>query len=60
MDNFFNYLRDTKAELANVRWPTKKQAVIYTVLVLGISALVSVFLGIFDYFFNAGLDLFLK
>ena len=58
MDNFFDYLRETKAELANVRWPTKRQTAIYTALVVCISIIVSIFLGIFDYLFNTGLDLF--
>ena len=60
MDRFFDYLRDTKGELAHVRWPTKKQTAIYTALVISVSVIVAVFLGIFDYFFNTGLDLFLK
>jgi len=60
MDRFFDYLRDTRGELANVRWPTKKQTIIYTALVISVSIIVAIFLGIFDYLFNTGLDLFLK
>ena len=59
MENFVNYLRETKAELSNVKWPTRKQAVIYTVLVIAISGLVSLFLGAFDFVFTTALNWFL-
>ncbi len=50
--SFIQYLRDTKAELSHVSWPTKKQTVIYTALVIGISAFVAVYLGVFDFVFK--------
>lgn len=45
----FDYIKDTKAEMKHVSWPTKKQAVGYTVLVIVISVVVSVYLGILDF-----------
>ncbi|MCB9810627.1 MAG: preprotein translocase subunit SecE [Candidatus Nomurabacteria bacterium] len=56
MSNFGNYLRDTAAEMKQVSWPTQKQAFLYTILVIVISALVSLFLGAFDYVFQLGID----
>lgn len=49
--SFVQYLRDIKAELKHVNWPSKKQATIYTILVILISLFVSVYLGVFDYIF---------
>ena len=60
MTRFINYLRDTKAELANVKWPTQKQAIIYTALVIGISAVVSLILAGFDFVFSTGLNILLS
>ena len=45
----FDYIRDTKAEMKHISWPTKKQAVGYTVLVIVISIIVSIYLGILDF-----------
>jgi preprotein translocase SecE subunit len=60
MSNFINYLKDTLAELKHVSWPTNKQSVVYTVLVIVISALVAVYVGAFDFVFSRSIDWFLK
>lgn len=52
-----NYLRDTTMELKRVSWPTQKQAVIYSALVIAISAVVAFLLSGFDYIFTQLLDL---
>lgn len=49
MNRFWNYIRDTKAELANVKWPMKSQAAGMTVLVIVVSLLTAALLGFFDY-----------
>ena len=46
-----NYIKETKIEMKGVRWPTKKQAVNYTLLVIGASVGVAIFLGAFDMLF---------
>jgi len=56
MNNFGNYLRGTVAEMKQVTWPTQKQALLYTALVLVISVVVSLFLGAFDYVFTLSID----
>lgn len=60
MSRFINYLKDTQAELKHVSWPTQKQSMIYTALVIGISILVSLYVGLFDFLFSKGLDWFIK
>ncbi|MEK7175992.1 MAG: preprotein translocase subunit SecE [Patescibacteria group bacterium] len=49
MQRFINYIKDTKGELNHVSWPTQRQAVIFTAIVIVVSILVSAFLGFFDY-----------
>ncbi|PIR82700.1 preprotein translocase subunit SecE [Candidatus Kaiserbacteria bacterium CG10_big_fil_rev_8_21_14_0_10_59_10] len=52
--SFFQYLRDTRGELKHVAWPTSFQTTVFTVLVIAISALVALYLGLFDYVFTTG------
>lgn len=52
---FINYLRDTKAELRHVTWPTRQQAFGYTMIVLAVSVGTGLFLGLLDFLFKEGL-----
>lgn len=56
---FVKYIKETKAEMKHVSWPTRKQAMIYTALVIAISLIVSVYVGLFDWFFTKVIDTFL-
>ena len=58
MGRFTQYLRDTKGELKHVSWPTQKQTLVFTVLVIAISIVVSLYLGLFDFIFTTALDFF--
>lgn len=57
MSRFGNYLRDTQAEMKHVLWPTQQQALVYTALVIGVSILVALFTGAFDYIFTSILNM---
>ncbi len=52
MNRFINYIKDTRGELAHVSWPTRRQAMIFTIIVILISIFTAVFLGFFDYLFS--------
>ena len=58
MSRIGNYFRDTAAEMKHVTWPTQTQAFAYTALVIGISAIVAVYLGAVDYLFTQILNIF--
>ena len=58
MDRLINYLRDTKAELTHVTWPTQKQAITYTIIVVVLSVATALYLGFFDYLFREILDIY--
>jgi len=47
-----NYIKETKSELKHVNWPTRKQAVNFTVLVIAISLGIAFFMGFFDVVFT--------
>lgn len=53
-----NYIKDVRAELKHVSWPTRRQALAFTALVIAISIVVSYFLGFFDFIFTKILDIF--
>ncbi len=50
------YLQETQAELKFVKWPTQRQTIVYTALVIIISIVTAVYLGVFDAFFTSGLQ----
>ncbi|HDP70229.1 MAG TPA: preprotein translocase subunit SecE [Actinobacteria bacterium] len=45
------YFRDVKAELKKVSWPTRKEVISSTIVVLFIVLIFSVFIGCIDYIF---------
>ena len=49
---FIEYIKESKGELAHVTWPTRRQAVTFTVLVVVLSVLTSFYLGAFDTLFT--------
>ncbi len=51
-----NYFKQSVEELKKVVWPTRKEATQHTLLVIGISLGIAIFLGALDYIFNLGLE----
>ena len=52
-----NYLAGTQQEFKLIKWPTWAETRQLTLVVVGMSILVALFLGIFDYIFQWGLGL---
>ncbi|TAL48761.1 preprotein translocase subunit SecE [Patescibacteria group bacterium] len=48
----FDYIRETQGELKHVSWPTRRQAIAFTVIVIAISIAVAIYLGFFDFVFS--------
>ena len=55
-----DYFTGSISEMKKVVWPTKKQVTTYSLIVMGMSIGIAIFFGILDYFFNIGLELFIK
>lgn len=47
-----DYVKETRGELKHVSWPTRAQAVNYTVVIILISIVVALLLGFSDYIFS--------
>ena len=48
MDKVLDYIRDSRAELKKVTWPTKQQLWYSTIIVIVVSAIASAYLGLVD------------
>ncbi len=55
----FNFLREVKGEMKHVNWPSKQQAVQYSVLVISLSVVTALVLALADYVFSLGIEKFL-
>ena len=54
-----DYIKDTRGELKHVSWPTRKQTIWFTVIVIVVSIITAFYLGLFDFIFSLGLDNFI-
>jgi preprotein translocase subunit SecE len=58
MTKLASYIKASFLEMKKVTWPSKKETVTYTVLVINISLAVAAFLGSLDFIFQKGLEIF--
>lgn len=54
------YFKDTASEMKHVSWPTRKQALAYTALVIVISLVMAAYLGALDALFVKILNIFIS
>jgi preprotein translocase subunit SecE len=54
------YLRETRGELRKVTWPTREESWRLTLIVLGVSLTMSVFLWVFDTIFSNSITFLLE
>jgi len=50
-NRIIEYLQSSKAEMKKVTWPTKKETTKQTLIVIGVSLSMAVFLGALDFIF---------
>jgi preprotein translocase subunit SecE len=58
MQRLISFLKEARAELVKVTWPTRKELMESTVLVIVSVIAVSIFIGAVDFVFNKLLQLF--
>jgi preprotein translocase subunit SecE len=46
------YLKETRAELRKVSWPSREEAINLTIIVVTVTTAMAVFLGMVDYLFS--------
>ncbi len=57
--SLISYLKETRAEMKHMSWPTRSQVVSYTFVVIAVSIVASLYLGFFDFLFSRLLDTFI-
>lgn len=60
MNKISEYIKSSINEMKKVAWPTKKETYSYTLMVIGVSLAVALFLGALDYVFGWLLGIFIK
>jgi preprotein translocase SecE subunit len=58
--SLLSYLKETRSEMKHVSWPTRKQSIVLSAFVIGVSIFTAFFLGAFDYFFTTLLKFFIS
>ncbi len=53
------FLKEVKVELKKVVWPTRKQAINLTLIVIVVTLIVAAFIGALDYSFSKLMELFI-
>lgn len=54
---FTEYVKETRAEMNHVNWPTREQTTRFTIMVIVVSVLVAALLGVSDFVFSKLLTL---
>lgn len=54
------FLKEVKSELSKVIWPTRKETIRLTLVVIGVSLVVGIFLGGIDYFLTKIMEVILR
>jgi preprotein translocase subunit SecE len=58
--SIITYLKEVKAESKNIKWPTKKQVIYYTVVVMVLSLMLAIYVGALDALFAKLLSIILN
>ena len=53
------FLKEARLEMKKVNWPTSKETLRYTLIVIGVSVAVAAFLGTLDFLFTTILKKFI-
>lgn len=54
-----SFFKDVQLELKKVNWPTRKETLRYTLIIIAVSAVTAAFLGGLDFLFSTLLDKFI-
>jgi len=57
MASFTQYIKDTRAEMVHVNWPTRQETIRFTAAVIAVSVGTAILLGVSDFIFSRLLTL---
>jgi len=58
--NPFTFLQQTRAEIAKVVWPTRREVLVTSAMVLGLAVLAAIFFFFVDWIIRSGLQALLQ
>jgi len=59
LKKFLIFLKEVRMEIKKINWPTREQTIKYTLVVIGVSVTVAIFLGGLDFTFSSLLTKFI-
>jgi len=59
LDRIVNFLKETRVEMKKVNWLTRDEVIKYTLIVIGLSFVIAIFLGGLDFLFTFLISKFL-
>lgn len=59
MNKIVSFLKEVRLEMKKVNWPTRQETIQYTLIVIGLSVAVALYLGGLDVIFNFLLNRFI-
>ena len=60
VQNPTKFLKEVRAELGKVVWPSKKETAKLTAIVVGVSIIVGAFIGALDFVFTKAMEIVIK
>jgi preprotein translocase subunit SecE len=57
MNRISDYIKETRAEMSHVNWPTREQTIRFTLMIIAVSVLTAALLGLSDFVFSRLLTL---
>ncbi|KPJ71553.1 hypothetical protein AMJ50_01535 [Parcubacteria bacterium DG_74_3] len=58
-NKIINFFKEVRLEMKKVNWPTRKETIRYTLIVIAVLTIVALFLGTIDFIFTRFLDKFI-
>jgi len=58
--SFSNYVKETRAEMSHVNWPSRQETVRFTLMVIAVSLATAILLGVSDFVFSKLLTLLVR
>lgn len=52
MTALFTYIKHVREELGHVEWPSNREAIAHTLMIILVSAIVALLVGVLDYVFG--------
>jgi len=58
LNKIVTFLKEVRLEMKKVNWPTRQETLRYTLIIIGVSVVVAIFLGALDFIFTTLLNKF--